>query len=58
MAQITMITGSIALIVAGFVAWYTRAQRRVESEFERVRVESRRRLNLRRRGLPDDTLQQ
>ena len=57
MAQITMIIGSIALFLAGFVAWYTLRRRRVESAFERVPVESRRSVHLLRRGLPDDAQQ-
>jgi hypothetical protein len=36
MAQIMMIIGSIALFVAGFVAWYTLWHRRVQPAFERV----------------------
>jgi hypothetical protein len=58
MALITMIIGSIALVLAGLVAWYTRCIRRVESAFERVPVESQRRVHPLRRGLPDDPLQQ
>lgn len=57
MAQITMIIGSFALFLAGFVAWYTLRRRRVESAFERVPVESRRSVHLLRRGLPDDAQQ-
>jgi uncharacterized iron-regulated membrane protein len=57
MTQIAMIIGSIALFVAGVVAWYTLSHRRVESALERVPVESRRSSDALRRGLPDDTLQ-
>jgi uncharacterized iron-regulated membrane protein len=56
MAQITMIIGSIALFVAGFVAWYTLRHRRVESALERVPVRSRQGAHVLRRDLPDDAL--
>jgi len=42
MAEITMIMGSFALFVAGFVAWYTLWHRKVESCFERVPVDTNR----------------
>jgi len=42
MGEITMVVGSIALFAGGFVGWYTVWHRRVESAFERVRVDGRR----------------
>ena len=56
MTQIMMIVGSVALFVAGFVAWYTLRRRRVESAFERVRVGGGRNVHLPRRDLPEDLL--
>jgi uncharacterized iron-regulated membrane protein len=57
MAQITMITGSIALFVAGFLAWYTLWHRRVKTAFERVPVGSRH-ARLLRREVTEDALHQ
>jgi uncharacterized iron-regulated membrane protein len=56
MAQITMIVGSVALFVVGFVAWYTLWHRRVEAAFERVPVGNRRNVHLLRRDVPEDAL--
>jgi hypothetical protein len=38
--MIALIIGSVALIVTGFVAWYTVWHRRFESSFERIPVRS------------------
>ncbi len=38
MAEISLIVGSAALFVTGFVGWYTIWHRRVESCFEKVPV--------------------
>jgi hypothetical protein len=58
MAQITMIIGSVALFVAGFLSWYTLSHRRVESALERVPVGSRRSVQLQSPDVPEDTLNQ
>jgi hypothetical protein len=54
MAQITMIVGSVALFVAGLVAWYTQWRRRVQPAFERVRVDNGRNVHLLRRDPRED----
>lgn len=38
MAMITLIVGSVGLLVAGSVAWYTIWRHRVAASFERVPV--------------------
>ena len=55
MAEITLIVGSVGLVVAGFAAWYTVWHRKVESSFERVPVRSARSAHVLRQGVdPDD----
>jgi hypothetical protein len=57
MAQITLIVGSAALFVAGFLgAWYTLWHRKVEAAFERVPVGDGRNVHLLRRDVAEDTL--
>jgi uncharacterized iron-regulated membrane protein len=56
MVQITMVLGSVALFVAGFVAWYTLWHRRIESAFERVRVGNGRKVHLLRLDVPGGSL--
>lgn len=50
MAEITLIVGSVGLVVAGFAAWYTIWHRRIESSFERVPVRARRSVHVLREG--------
>ena len=50
MAEITLIVGSVGLVVAGFAAWYTIWHRRVESSFERVPVRAGRSVHVLREG--------
>jgi hypothetical protein len=56
MVLTTMIVGSVALFVAGFVASYTLWHRRVESGFERVRVGYGRNVHLVPRAGSEDSL--
>jgi hypothetical protein len=51
MAMIALIIGSVALIVTGFVAWYTVWHRRVESSFERLPVRTGRSGHVLRQGV-------
>jgi hypothetical protein len=51
MAMIALIIGSVALIVTGFVAWYTVWHRRFESSFERIPVRSGRSLPILRQNV-------
>ncbi len=53
--MITLILGSVALFVAGFVTWYTLWHRRVESCFERVAVRSGRSVHVLRQGVSLDS---
>jgi hypothetical protein len=53
MAEITLIVGSLGLVVAGFTAWYALAHRRVESSLEKVPVRTGRPLHLVRDGDSD-----
>ncbi len=50
MADISLIIGSLGLVVAGFAAWYTIWHRRVESSFERVPVRAGRSAHVLREG--------
>jgi uncharacterized iron-regulated membrane protein len=54
MAQIAMIIGSIALFVAGFLAWYTLWHRRVDSALKRVPVGGRRTVHPLRQDVSQD----
>jgi len=57
MLQIAVIAGSAGLFVVGFVTWYTRWHRKVESCFERVPVRTGRAAYLVRRDAAlDDVL--
>jgi len=49
MAEVTLIAGFAALVVAGFVTWYTIWHRRVVSRFEKVPVETERSVRVVRR---------
>ena len=51
MAEISMIVGSVGLVVAGFAAWYALWHRRVESSFERVPVRAGRSVHVLREGV-------
>ena len=51
MAMITLIIGSVAFFVAGFVTWYTLWHRRIESSFERVPARSGRTVHVLRQGV-------
>ncbi|MDR3661379.1 MAG: hypothetical protein P4L86_13490 [Mycobacterium sp.] len=50
----TLIVGSVGLVVAGFAAWYTIWHRRVESSFERVPVRAGRSVHVLREGVDLD----
>ena len=49
MAEITLIAGSVGLVVAGFAAWYTIWHRRISS-FQRLPVRARRLVHVLREG--------
>ncbi len=50
MAMITVIVGSVGLLVAGSVAWYTIWRHRVAASFERVLVRTGRSVRVEREG--------
>ena len=50
MAEITLIVGSGALFVTGFVLWFTSRHRRVESCFQKVPVSTERTAHVLRRS--------
>ncbi|MGO8824944.1 MAG: hypothetical protein ACLQU9_06850 [Acidimicrobiales bacterium] len=50
MAMITVIVGSVGLLVAGSVAWYTIWRHRVAASFERVPVRTGRSVRVEREG--------
>ena len=54
MAEITVILGTVGLLVAGFAAWYAIWHRRVESSFERVPVRARPSVHVRREDVDPD----
>ena len=54
MAEISLLVGSVGLVVAGFAAWYTIWHRRVESSFERVPVRAGRSVHVLREGVDPD----